>query len=132
MENWKEINGYEGYYEVSDAGRVRALTRTVPVKKKNGISMVAQREQILKQHANEKGYLCVRLHREDKFKRFKVHRLVAEAFIPGDATLTVNHKDGDKKNNHSKNLEWLTHQDNIAHAINVLGRKIGRGHKHIC
>ena len=99
METWKEIAGYEGLYEVSDLGRVKSL--------KYG------KEKILKPGKDTRGYLNVILFKDGKSKNSKVHRLVAEAFIPNPNNLdTVNHKDEVKTNNTVTNLEWMSIKDN--------------------
>ena len=100
MENWKEIAEYEGLYEVSDMGRVRSL--------KFG------KEKILKPRKHTCGYLHVNLCKDGHVKTLKVHRVVAEAFIPNPQGLdTVNHKDEVKTNNTVSNLEWMSLKDNI-------------------
>ena len=105
METWKAIVGYEGIYEVSDLGRVRSL--------KHG------KEKILKPGNNGRGYLFVVLCKDGKYKNTKVHRLVAEAFIPNPLHLeTVNHKDEYKTNNSASNLEWMTRADNKRYSAN--------------
>lgn len=69
-----------------------------------------------------KGYLCVDLHNNGKRKRFYVHRLVADAFIPNPENKPyINHKDGNPKNNRVENLEWCTPRENVEHASKVLG-----------
>ena len=90
QEIWKDIEGYEGLYQVSNLGRVRSLARYVP--KKNKTSMYV-RERILKSFIN-KGYEYVTLSNEAKESNFKVHRLVASAFLSNPTNLPdVNHKD---------------------------------------
>ena len=99
METWKSIAGFEGLYEVSNQGRVKSL--------KYG------KERILKPRKNACGYLHVGLHKDGHEKTVKIHRLVAEAFIPNPNNLeTVNHKDEVKTNNVADNLEWMSQKDN--------------------
>ena len=102
-EIWKDIDGYPGY-QVSNYGRVKSLDR-VSFKGSN------MKGRILNQRTNEKGYLLVRLQNSDtgESDMFRVHRLVALAFIPNPGNLPqVNHKDEDKTNNNIDNLEWCT------------------------
>lgn len=104
MENeiWKDVVGYEGLYEVSNTGKVRNN------KTKINKSIIL----------DTKGYVRVVLYRNGKpiFKR--VHRLVAKAFIANHLNkLQVNHIDGNKNNNYVSNLEWVTNQENMTHAI---------------
>jgi len=101
MENWKDIPGYEGLYQVSDCGQVKSLARKGCLK-----------ERILKPGLNTRGYPTVDLSKDGKKKQFSIHRLVALAFLEGDNTLTVNHIDECKTNNHVSNLEYLTRGDN--------------------
>ena len=92
-EIWKDIEGYEGLYQVSNFGRVRSL--------KNG------KVRILKPLTNKNGYLRVQLYKNNSLKTIFIHRLVAMAFIPNPNNLPmVNHKDEDKTNNIVSNLEW--------------------------
>ena len=102
MEKWKPVAGTYGLLEVSSEGRVRSNMRD---------------GRILKPSMDAKGYL--RLHVTIKRKRyaFKVHRMVAEAFIFNpDNKPQVNHIDGNKTNNAVSNLEWVTNKDNVRHA----------------
>jgi hypothetical protein len=105
-EIWKPIDGTNGVYEVSNTGKVRSL---------NYLGHRVVRELAL--CFDPKGYLRVALYFGEKRKTQKVHRLVAQAFIPNpDGKPEVNHKDGDKTNNHAGNLEWSTPRENVIHA----------------
>lgn len=108
---WKDIKGYEGLYQVSSTGLVKSLARNVP----RGKSFYRQKEIVLKIYLNEYGYKTVTLFRNCKGKTFKVHRLVAAAFI-GDSDLHVNHIDLNKINNNVSNLEYVTPAENVRHA----------------
>lgn len=112
-EMWKDVEGYEGLYQVSNYGRVKNLERKIPYR--FGLRTIPER--ILKNCENEYGYLYVRLCKETNSKKYKIHRLVANAFIENpDNKKCVNHKDGNKKNNCVDNLEWVTHSENMQHA----------------
>lgn len=103
IETWKDIDGYEGFYQVSNLGRVRSLDRFA--KKWDGEKKV--KGVLLKQAKNIKGYLFVQLFRGGVGKMKTVHRLVADAFLPNPGGLPqINHKDEDKSNNYVDNLEW--------------------------
>lgn len=106
-ENWKDIKDYEGYYQISDFGRVKSVERT----DRNGVH---RPERILKQCERGNGYLSVHLSKDMISKWFSVHRLVAEAFIPHcEDTYIVNHIDNDPQNNNVSNLEWTTYKGNM-------------------
>ena len=117
MEIWKDIKGYEGMYQVSDLGRVRSLDRKCL--NREGV-MVRRKGAIKSLSKNRQGYLYVNLSSGTKNatnKRTRVHRLVAEAFIPNPENKPqVNHKDLDKSNNSVSNLEWVTRKENVEHA----------------
>ena len=112
-ENWKDISGYGGDYQVSDCGRVRGVDRTIEY---NGIARL-QRGKVLKLKRNNRGYLIARLRCNGIEKNELVHRLVAAAFIgiPEEGQ-EINHLDGDKANNVPGNLEWCTRSENLVHA----------------
>ena len=113
-EIWKSIMGYEGYYEVSNLGNVHSVDRIIV--NKNGRKRFFN-SKILKLLTNIDGYLVIQLNKNGKGKQFRVNRLVAHAFIPNpDNKLVVNHKDCNKKNNLSTNLEWNTVSENTQHA----------------
>ena len=114
-EIWKDIEGYEGIYQISNKGRVKSLERIILFE--NGKSRKVK-SKILSTFIEKAGYECIKLYRNNKAKPFKVHRLVAIAFIEcsGDKDLLeVNHMDGNKLNNCVTNLEWCTRQENILH-----------------
>ena len=131
-EVWKPIQIKEvmGKYEVSNKGRVKSLARY-------DTRGVWRKEKFLKPRQNKSGgkghYLHVCLCNGDWQKNFKIHRLVAEAFIPNpDNKPEVNHKDGVKVNNHVENLEWNTRSENCQHScdnkliVHALGHNHGR------
>lgn len=115
VEEWKDISGYEGYYQVSNLGNVKSLDRTIL--QNNGVTINPKGKQ-LKQHLNHKGYPEVNLTRGGKAKGFRIHRLVAIAFIPNtDNKPEVNHINCIKTDNSVDNLEWVTGVENIRHAF---------------
>lgn len=102
-EIWADIKGYEGKYQVSNKGRVKSLNYG-----NTGT------EKLMRIANGRKGYKIICLTKNNKRKSAKVHRLVAEAFIPNPYNFpTVNHKDEDKSNNCAENLEWCTFEYNI-------------------
>lgn len=118
MEIWKDIEGFNGKYQVSNLGNVRSFSKW-----KNG--------GLLKPGTNGGGYFFVQLvksGRNDISIRV-IHRLVATAFIENPNNLPeVNHIDGNKKNNNVENLEWVSRERNIQHAfdIGLIPKKIGK------
>lgn len=119
-EIWKDVFGYEGFYQISNLGNVKSLGRTIKHKasKRRGEYYVSIKSKYPKQHKNIDGYLNVDLCKDRKHKKFLVHRLVALHFIPNPGMLDqVNHIDGDKTNNCVENLEWCTQVENAVHAV---------------
>jgi hypothetical protein len=111
-EEWKDIEGYYGYYQISNFGKIKSLPRVL----KNRI----KKETILKQNINNHGYVALALTIYSKSKRFLVHRLIAEAFIPNpEKKDQVNHINGIKTDNRIENLEWNTSSENNNHAFNI-------------
>lgn len=107
----RPIKGYEGLYSITESGDV--ISHPKPWVKK---------EKILKSFKSRNGYLYVTLG--NKGKRKSIHSLVAEAYlIKADATLVVNHIDGNKSNNKLSNLEYVTYSENSKHSFKCLGRK---------
>ena len=114
-ELWVSISGFEGRYEVSNMGNVRSLRYRKVKGRVSNMSPGAERG----------GYLYCILMVGGKGTKFKVHRLVAAAFIPttgSNQTLVVNHKDGNVKNNKVDNLEWVTQAENLRHSKTALKR----------
>lgn len=118
-EIWKDIEGYEGIYQVSNLGRIRSLDRYITKPHpRNGVpTRYLKKGQIVKTFAGRNGYIGVVLKFERNQKNFMVHRLVAKAFVPGyfDGA-DVNHKDCNRQNNRADNLEWMTRRDNLMYA----------------
>ncbi|HEY9651401.1 MAG TPA: NUMOD4 domain-containing protein [Coleofasciculaceae cyanobacterium] len=127
-EIWKDVQGYEGFYQVSNLGKVKRLETGV-LGRSNCVRI--QPERILKSHPTTKGYLLVQLSVESKIKAFTVHRLVAGAFLsrPDSDCLDVNHINGVKTDNRLVNLEWVTKSQNTVHAIknNLMSGVMGKG-----
>lgn len=127
QEIWKDINGYEEIYRVSNLGRIKSLQRTF-IKRDNTKCTV--REAVLKCSKDANGYVFVRLSRNFKKQIFKVHRLVALHFIvQAEGKDQVNHIDGDKLNNAVVNLEWCNNKENRIHAVNSGLVKLGEKSK---
>lgn len=119
-EEWRDIEGYEGIYQISDCGRVKSLERFVLLGE--GIRHIM--EKFLRAKRKKNGYLFYCLYPGDgTVKSEYAHRLVAQAFIPNPLhKRDVNHIDGNKMNNCIDNLEWVTRSENQIHAYNVLNR----------
>ena len=112
MEIWKDINGYEGLYQVSNNGRVKSLKRIV---KSSWGTPKHLKEKEIREIVDSLGYSRLSLSKDGKVKAHKVHRLVAEAFLNGEGQ--VNHIDGNKQNNNVLNLEFCTQKENNNHAF---------------
>lgn len=113
QEIWKDIDGYEGLYQVSTYGNVKRM----PGKTSNG--------RILKPFADKNGYLCIGVSKNGVRKTFKIHRLVAMIYLPNPENLPeVNHKDENKTNNCVSNLEWCDHAYNSQYGTR--GEKIAQ------
>ena len=111
MEEWRDITGYEGSYQISNLGQVKSLNRTDTT----GRSV---KEKILKGTLNKDGYLCVDFKKDGKRKSFRVHRLVAEAFIPNfENKPCVDHINTIRDDNRVENLRWVTHKENVNNVI---------------
>lgn len=116
-EIWKDIEGFEGYYQVSNLGRVRSVDRVVT--QFNGWANAKRptKGRIRTITKQTQGYSQVGLCKNGVQKSYRLNRLVAKAFVPNpDNKLYVNHIDGNKDNNRADNLEWVTNSENIMHA----------------
>lgn len=104
-EIWVSIRGYEGYYKISNMGRVFAERRFLI--RKNGVVQFCKEQIVQAKSVINSGYYAVNLLKDKKLKHFLIHRLVAEHFIDNPHGYgQVNHKDENKKNNVASNLEW--------------------------
>lgn len=120
-EVWKDIPEYKGIYQISNLGRVRSLERDIT--DINGITY-HKKARILKPSIEKSGYVQIKFGNV----HYRLHRLVAEAFIPNPDNLPcINHKDENKANNCVDNLEWCTHQYN--NTYNGISRKGGEKRK---
>ena len=108
IEEWREIEGFDGFFQVSNTGKVRSCCNSHGTRGKWKLRSLS---------ANHDGYLKVRLQKGAKDVTRRVHTLVAQAFIPNpNCYNTVNHKDGDKTNNNVENLEWADRSQQMIHA----------------
>lgn len=120
-EIWKDIEGYEGYYQVSNFGRVKILDRYLVKKSRyGGTYRQLYKGCYMKIQINKKGYTYVILSKGDVPRTHYIHRLVAKAFVPGyHEGLAVNHIDENKENNVPSNLEWVSYKKNNSHGTRL-------------
>jgi hypothetical protein len=119
MEVWKDIEEFKGLYQVSNLARVKSVERL----RSNGNGLQLQPEKIKDIQIQPNGYYYVNLYMNNKNHTRRIHRLVAQAFIPNkESKPDVNHMDTDKSNNLPHNLEWATKKENTQHLI-----KSGKG-----
>jgi hypothetical protein len=117
MENWKDIQGYEGLYQISNLGNIKGIQRIV---KHSTVGVTRNVPEKLISTFLTKGYKRVNLWKDNKDKKHPVHVLIAQAFIPNPQNKPcVNHIDGKPSNNNINNLEWVTHSENSQHAANM-------------
>lgn len=127
-EIWKDINGYEGIYQISNLGNLKSLDRECYNSRYGSFK---REGGLMKTPLNSDGYPYCTLSKNGVPRTYKVHRLVAEAFISkDDQKKFVNHKDGIKSNNKVSNLEWCTHSENIKHAFEIGLNKSKNGEDH--
>lgn len=127
VEEWKDVEGYEGFYQVSSEGRVRSIERTVSSRWASGCTY---HEKMLSVSLSGR-YKHITLTKGAVPKGFSVHRLVAKAFVPNlEGKPEVNPIDGNRSNNSADNLEWCNASENAIHALSLGLRKSVKGEKH--
>ena len=115
-EQWRDVVGYEGLYQVSNMGRVKNIS-------------YGDGAKIRKPVLNTPAYFSMVLYKDSKPTATRIHVLVAKAFIPNpEIKLVVNHRDGNKLNNRVDNLEWVTQSENLQHAYDTGLKKSGHEH----
>jgi hypothetical protein len=128
LEVWRDINGYEGHYQVSNIGRVKSLARVVECRKD---VFVNKKEKFLSDWDCGKGYRKIKLSKDGIEKSIRVHRLVAETFLGNpESKSEVNHINGIKDDNRVGNLEWCTSSENTIHALNNKLKISQKGSEH--
>lgn len=127
-EIWKDIENYEGYYQISNFGRVRSVDRYIYNTSNFGNNKVSfYKGKIMKPSKREKGYLGICLTKQNKQQSFLIHRLVAKAFIQNPNNLPqVNHIDENKANNQVFNLEWCDNKYNVNYGNCILNMSKSR------
>lgn len=126
-EIWKDVVGYERYYQVSNLGNVRSCERTVMF----GLRKRTVKSVILVKNTAGSNYDHVKLSKNNVIKRHYIHRMVAESFIENPENKTeVNHKNAEKRDNRVCNLEWVTPRENVEHYNLVIGNVCKKDIKH--
>ena len=114
-EEWRDIPGYEGFYQASNKGRIRSVERIV--KCREGVNRRVPSKILSQNKSGNGGYLRVMVSVKGKTKYVAAHILVALAFIPNKHNKEqVNHINGNKHDNRAENLEWVTQSENMKHA----------------
>ena len=117
MENWYDVKGFEGTLQVTKSGKVRTKDRFVEYSPYGKKRKQFCKGSVLNQAPDSKGALCVWFTHNKRNMSRRVHRLLALTFLPNPENKPqVNHKDGNRKNNHIDNLEWATQEENMYHA----------------
>lgn len=123
-EIWKDIPEYEGLYQISNLGNVKSLQREIKCECNNQYKYFNMKytisEKVLKGRKDKDGYLIVHLCKNSRHKNYKIHRLVAEAFIPNPYNLPqINHINENKKDNNANNLEWCSSKYNANYGTRI-------------
>lgn len=119
MENeiWKDITGFEGYYQIGNLGSIKSIDRIIPTRRGVGKFIAGK---ILKPHLGTNGYLYVNLSKNGIHYTKTIHSILSNEFIPNPENKPeVNHKDGIKHHSYESNLEWCTHSENGLHAYRM-------------
>lgn len=123
-EIWKDVVGYEGMYLISNFAKIKSLDKVVRTKGFNATRI--HKGKMLSCRKTDDGYVRINLSKENKKKTYKIHRLVAEAFIENVYNKpTINHIDGNKENNIVNNLEWMDWDENYNHYKTTKGAGLG-------
>ena len=125
MEIWRDIQGYEGIYQVSNEGRVKSLERDV-IKTNNGKEYVCHKKEVIRSpHFTRTNYSVYDLWKDNKVTQVTTHHLVAEAFLPNPSGYSVvHHIDEDPRNNKVENLMWMSVEDHRALHDNSHKKKV--------
>lgn len=126
-EIWKDIEGFEGFYQVSNIGRIKSIAVRRSL---HGKIHIINREKIMSPYDNGNGYYMVCLRNNGKRTPVAVHRLVAKAFLEEDPDRNVvNHIDHDTHNNNVENLEWVTTKENVNWSVDSMRKPKGTSRK---
>lgn len=116
-EIWKDIEGYEGYYQISNLGRVKSLSRTT----KFGMNYKTSNDIMLSASIGKRGYYVVSLNKDGVSKTFTLHRLIAKAFIPNPENKRfIDHINTIRTDNRIENLRWVTAKENANNSITLM------------
>lgn len=130
MEEWRDIKGFEGYYQASNSGQIRSVDRFVL--RKDGRYQICKGRILRPFQGTTCNYLSIQFSKDNIPSKHLIHRLIAYTFLDlnPESKLEVNHKDGNRHNNSVDNLEIVTHQQNIDHSIRTgLKNDYGENHK---
>jgi len=132
MEEWKDVDGYEGIYQVSSMGNIRSLDRKITQFCHKNYFTRNMNGRTIKSKTQNSGYEIVWLSKNGNVRAFTVHRIALVAFTGFTPIgLDINHIDGDKRNNKIENIEWCSKSENIKHSYKNLKRE-STGKKVMC